>query len=247
MDKMTKGEKTAIEAIEKSISKVPFDTGIRALYLANTDVYSKGNQGGLIGSFRQYSTNDLNGFKPDKTTSFDYPWQDIFGTKLKKKKQKLLKGYQRRGFFKPMFDSSDFGKEFILSAEELVTIYHFARLTLLLIFLSDHVPKNRSRAHICRVRAFYSTVCARLIPVRFYSTASLPCSRNISCAYIGQAPGSTYRTLIIRTPHDHLSSRERRGACARRLSLRQESEHIQSSLPHHFRRFPDGTKEDHRS
>ena len=47
--------------------------------------------------------------------------QDIFGKKLKEKKQKILKAYQSRGFFKPIYK----GKHFILNAEELVTIFHF--------------------------------------------------------------------------------------------------------------------------
>ena len=125
MDKMTKGEQKNIEAIEKSIAKAPFDTGIRAIYLANNDVYNKGNQGGLVGSMRQYGSNDLNGFKPDKTTGFDYPWQDVFGGRLRAKKEKILKGYQERSFFKPLYNPGDRGGEFILSAEELATIYHF--------------------------------------------------------------------------------------------------------------------------
>ena len=124
-DKMTKGEKNAIDSIEKSISKAPFDTGIRGIYIANKDIFNKSNQGGLVGSFRQYSSSDLNGFKPDHTTSFDYPWQDIFGSKLQKKKENLLKNYRQRAFFPPVFKPGDVGKVFILSAEELATIYHF--------------------------------------------------------------------------------------------------------------------------
>lgn len=125
MDKLTKGEKNAIDAIEKSISKAPFDAGIRALYIADKEVYNKGNQGGLVGSMRQYGSNDLNGFKPDKTTGFDYPWQDITGRKLVKKKEHILKSYKERGFFKPLYKPKDVGGAFILSAEELATIYHF--------------------------------------------------------------------------------------------------------------------------
>lgn len=121
VDKMTKGEQKAVEAIEKSISKTAFDTGMRALYIAEKDVFNKANVGGLTGSFKQFSSPDLNGFKPTGTTSFDYPWQDIFGTKLREKKNKILKAYKSRGFFKPVYS----GKHFILNAEELVTIYHF--------------------------------------------------------------------------------------------------------------------------
>ncbi len=120
-DRLTKGEQKAVEAIEKSIAKIPFDCGIRAVYIADKDTFNKANVGGLTGSFKQFSAPDLNGFKPDKTTSFDFPWQDIFGTKLKEKKEKIVKSYKARAFFKPLYQ----GKHFIMNAEELVTIYHF--------------------------------------------------------------------------------------------------------------------------
>jgi hypothetical protein len=120
-DRMTKGEQKAIEAVEKSIAKTAFDTGIRALYIADVNAFNKANVGGLTGSFKQYSAPDLNGFKPVKTTSFDYPWQDVFGTKLKEKKKKILKAYQARAYFRPIYK----GNHFILNAEELVTIFHF--------------------------------------------------------------------------------------------------------------------------
>lgn len=124
-DKLTKSEKSAVDAVEKSISKTPFDTGIRALYIANNDKFNKGNIGGLTGAWRQYGAIDLNGFKPDKTTSFDYPWQDIFGKKLIKKKEHIIKSYKKRGFFKPSYSSDSAAKPFVMNAEELATIYHF--------------------------------------------------------------------------------------------------------------------------
>ncbi len=120
-DKLTKGEKGAVDAIEKSISKVAFDSGIRAVYIADAAAFNKANIAGLTGSVRQYNSNDLNGFRPDKTTGFDYPWQDLSGKKLKKKKVKIVDGYKERGFFKPVFKEN----HFILNAEELATIYHF--------------------------------------------------------------------------------------------------------------------------
>jgi hypothetical protein len=120
-DRMTKGEQKAIEAIEKAIIKPAFDSGIRAIYHAEKAVFNRANVGGLTGSFKQYNSGDLNGFKPASTTGFDYPWQDIFGTKLLEKKKKALSAYQSRAFFKPIYS----GKHFILNSEELVTIFHF--------------------------------------------------------------------------------------------------------------------------
>lgn len=119
-DKLTKGERAAIEAIEKNVAKAAFDTGIRALYFADNSNYNKGNQGGLPGAMKAYAS-ELNGFKPDSTTSFDYPWEDFRDYRLNKKKHKLFASYKKRGFFRPLYDKT----HFILSAEELATIYHF--------------------------------------------------------------------------------------------------------------------------
>lgn len=89
----------------------------------------------MIGSLRQYASSDLNGFKPDKATKVDFPWQDIFGNKVATMKAKFLKGYKSRGFFYGGFDfksigayfthpNKDGGKPYILSTEELATIFH---------------------------------------------------------------------------------------------------------------------------
>ena len=120
-DKLTKGERSVIEAIEDNISKVAFDTGIRALYIADKEHYNKSNQAGIPGSMRQYGSTNLNAFRPDKTTSFDFPWQDFMDYRLNNKKRQLINLYKKRGFFRPLYSKT----HFILSAEELATIYHF--------------------------------------------------------------------------------------------------------------------------
>jgi len=120
-DRLTKGEKGAVEAIERSITKLAFDTGIRAIYITKKEAFNKGNISGLTGSFRQYSSDDLNSLAPTNTTSFDYPWQDLWNKKLKEKKKKILKLYIQRAFFRPIYS----GDHFILNSEELATIYHF--------------------------------------------------------------------------------------------------------------------------
>lgn len=119
--KLTKLEEEIITALERSISKPAFDVGIRGLYFASSDEFDPANIGGLIGSFKQYSTNHLNGFKPKNTTGVSFPWQDLFGTRVPKKKRAMLDAYKRRSYFHPPHKS----KHFILNTEELATIYHF--------------------------------------------------------------------------------------------------------------------------
>jgi hypothetical protein len=132
----TKAQQGTIEAIERHAAKFGFDSHIRALYIAEKEAFNAGTRApSLIGSLRQYASSDLNGFKPDKATKIDFPWQDIWGTKIVKMKSKFLRGYKSRGFFYGGFDFKDIksyfthpnkdgGKPYILSTEELATIFH---------------------------------------------------------------------------------------------------------------------------
>jgi hypothetical protein len=131
----TKGETAVIEAIERNANKLGFDTGIRAVYVTKKENFDANRISGVTGIFRQYNTVDYNGFKPSGTTSFDFPWQDLGGTRIIKKKGKILKAYKGRGFFYGGFDfdkiskyfthpNESGGKPFILSTEELATLFH---------------------------------------------------------------------------------------------------------------------------
>ena len=118
---LSRGEKEQIEAIERNISKTPFDCGIRALYIAETDRFNDINIAGLSGSFRQYGSNNLNKFEGDHTTGFDYKWQDWSGKKLLKQKEHMLHSYQARSYF----HAPDKGHFFVMNTESIATIYHF--------------------------------------------------------------------------------------------------------------------------
>jgi len=115
-------EETVAKAIARSVSKLGFDCGIRTIYIAKKDEFKPINFVGVIAQFKQFSSVDLNGFKPNNTTSVDYPWQDIFGTRVPRMKRKMLRAYRNRGYFYPPFRRS---KPFVLNTEELATIYHF--------------------------------------------------------------------------------------------------------------------------
>lgn len=124
--KMTKVEQERINAIERSLDKPAFDVGIRTLYLAKKDNYNGDHIAGAIGFMRPYNSNNLNGFKMKNDTDFDNPWDDAVAgfitgqTKLVKKKD-MLQAYVDRGYFY----SPHKGNYYILTAEELATIYHF--------------------------------------------------------------------------------------------------------------------------
>jgi hypothetical protein len=130
---MTKAQEARILAIERSLSKIAFDAGVRMIYLAEKSIYDGGYVGAMTGSFKQYNSPDLNGFTSAWTTSFDYPWQDFKGTKVKVLKEEILEAYKERDFFwrERVSFKGFFGKNmvdrdvFVLNTEELATIFHF--------------------------------------------------------------------------------------------------------------------------
>ncbi len=115
---MTKGESNVVMAIERSISKLSFDCNVRGIYLAELDKFNAINIMGLLGSFKQFNSLELNQFKIAAATSFDYPWQDFKGMRMNRLKRKLFNSYKRREF------SADY-QPFVLNTEELATIFHF--------------------------------------------------------------------------------------------------------------------------
>lgn len=122
----TKGEADKIAALERSVTKLPFDCGIRAIYLTDKEKFNSANIGGITGALKQYGSNGLNGFKPaGGMTIFDYPWQEWFGAKEKLKPIFLDEYKLRRFFHSPYVGKKFYHKPFVLNAEELATIFHF--------------------------------------------------------------------------------------------------------------------------
>ncbi len=111
-----------IKAIERSISKQGYDTGIRAVYIAERSAYRGVSVGGMTGVFRQFSSASFNGLRATRwMMKFDYPWQDFKGIMKRRTLRKLVDAYRRRSWFHPPHET----KHFVMTTEELATIYHF--------------------------------------------------------------------------------------------------------------------------
>jgi hypothetical protein len=122
----TESQKRVIAALDRSVTKFAFDTGLRLLYIGKKNAFAN-NFGSLTGSFKQFNSGELNSFKgrPGGTTSFDYPWQDPFKRKVKKMKEEMLEAYQLRDYFWKSDWKGDPRPHFVLNTEELATIFHF--------------------------------------------------------------------------------------------------------------------------
>lgn len=117
---LTEQERNLVSSVQRNLSKIGFDVGIRSVYAASEGL--KPIVGvGLNSAFKQFGSDLSNGFKPSLQTGFDNPWQDPLGLRLKKQKIKNFKYYCNRSFFYPPASRKPIG----LTTEEIATIYHF--------------------------------------------------------------------------------------------------------------------------
>jgi hypothetical protein len=143
---ITKGEEEIVSALERAISKQSFDCGIRAAYISPKNEFDTPNGiGGIMSSFKHFSTEHLNGFKPngDKwLAQFDYPWQDYNNIRRNIQSKKFIAAYKRRSYFYPPNQAK---QPLVMTTEELATIYHFPGSVAATPSL-ERVPSKRTAA-----------------------------------------------------------------------------------------------------
>ncbi len=116
----TKGQIEKIAAIERNVSKLGFDCGIRVIYLTEKDKFRPVMISAMSGITRQFHSNNLNSFKPYGITFFDFPWQDFRGKRLNRKKRRIFNAYKLRSYFYPPYQR----KWFVINTEGLASLFH---------------------------------------------------------------------------------------------------------------------------
>jgi len=129
MPRITKGEEDIITAIERNITKLGFDVGIRLMYIAKKENFNKANPGAMQSMWKQYSAPHMNGLGTSDDLWFeriDLPWEDRSGKMAEHFSKQALDMYKRRSYFFPPY-THIIGhlKPMIMSSESLATIYHF--------------------------------------------------------------------------------------------------------------------------
>ena len=125
--RLTPGEQEILTSVEKKISKLGFESGIRVIYLASKDVFSKIRVPEMMAAFKQFATENLNFFKPYKpvTTKAKEYFGGLYAPFKKtiefRKKQKIFMWAKERKFVE---------KPSILCTEELATIYHIPTMAV---------------------------------------------------------------------------------------------------------------------
>jgi len=119
------GEQEIIAALERRMNKLPFDVGIRAIYIAQKDIFNTPfGIGGIIGNMKQFSSESLNGLKPNGNKwhpSLGDPWLDYKDMKRNRYSRIALKAYRRRSYFYTPYPATPL----VMNSEELATVYHF--------------------------------------------------------------------------------------------------------------------------
>lgn len=120
----TSGQVDQIKAIERSLGKPAFDTGIRGIYIAEEGKFRVINITGLVGVFKQFGSAHLNGFgfvNRGLISISGYPWEDFRNIRQNKMKRELMDAYRRRGWFHEPHKIP----HFVMTTEELATIWRF--------------------------------------------------------------------------------------------------------------------------
>ena len=124
MQHLSPGTKDVVAALEESISKHGFEAVIRIVYLARREVFDRTNVSAVFGAFKQFSTYNLNGFKPNGKVipSINYVFKK---TREYMRKRRLYTWAREREF-----TNSRAQQKMILNTEELATVYHIPSVVL---------------------------------------------------------------------------------------------------------------------
>lgn len=124
--KLTHGDQEKIKSIERSLGKAAFECIIRGLYVSrkqDTKTPPKGFFKSDI--FKPFNSMYFNAIRKNSDTDQDWVWQDLSGKKFRDMKRGMFQYYVNREAFYEPFWTKDKLKPFVLTTEELATLFHF--------------------------------------------------------------------------------------------------------------------------
>ena len=152
----TKGQNEQIAALERCKGKLSYDCMIRNIYIAEKAAFNPANISGLTGCLRQYGSNLLNRFGTSYNTGTSDEWNDVLtifpflkameARKVSRKKKEVLHAYKLRSFFEWPYKRLGNVKPFVLTTEELATIFHFPGNIVSQTPTLTRVPSKKSEA-----------------------------------------------------------------------------------------------------
>ncbi len=136
--RLTPGEKEALKALQANLGKPMFKTRMRQLYIGRRDAFSKTTGvSAFIGGIKQFNDLNLNSLVPnDKSKT--YANYLFAASRLRFRQRRLFNRYVSR-------DTDPQSSRFLLSSEELATVFHIPDMSVMAPSLS-RVSAKRSGA-----------------------------------------------------------------------------------------------------
>jgi hypothetical protein len=119
--RLTPGEKEVLKALEENIGKPVFKVKMRFIYLGLKEYFDKSMSSAFVGAIKQFNDNNLNAFKPHDETK---TYANYFMVEHRIK-------YRKRRIFKRFIDRDPTGLKFVLSTEELATVFHLPDISVM--------------------------------------------------------------------------------------------------------------------
>jgi len=119
------------------------------MYYATIEADDKNATAGMIGAMRQFgyvgSNSILNGIRPNKfIPGITYPWEDFLDMNKNENQKLHLDAFKRRSFFNVPHRHL-MGKPYVLTVEELATLYHFPGAHIMTPTLT-RIPSKKAEA-----------------------------------------------------------------------------------------------------
>ena len=133
--KITHGQKEVIKALEENLGKMMFRTKMRYVYVGRREGYDKSTGvSGFIGGIKQFNDQNLNSFKPnsDTKTSAEFIFAE---SRLRYMQRRIFRRYVDR-------DPQPYDVRFLLSTEELATLFHIPDMSVTAPALNRVVAKR---------------------------------------------------------------------------------------------------------
>ncbi len=121
---LSPGEREVVTGVEKKIAKLGYDSVLRFVYVAKRDIFDMVHFASMMGSIRQFNTQNLNSLKLNSRALVGTKWYSLTKSKTKEKKRRAFWDYYRGRYpFSGIYLMQS--KSMVLNIEELASIYHF--------------------------------------------------------------------------------------------------------------------------
>ena len=120
--RLTPGEKDILKALQANLGKQQYRVRMRMVYLGRREGFSKTVVSSFIGGIKQFSDQNMNGFKPNDASK-TYANYVMTQERLRFRQRRIFQRYVSR-------DSTPQETRFILSSEEMATIFHLPDMSV---------------------------------------------------------------------------------------------------------------------